>query len=290
MLTTINVSLAALRLRPRTPTQWAYLMLWLVYLFCYPFAVAGIALDVHASFSMDWAGSIMLGIEGALAVLWLAQMLGWRRGGGLAAFVALGAFTAETIGTHSGWPFGPYQYTTILFPVLPGGVPLPVIGAWLFVIVAAIAVASRVPSGIARLTVATLLGVGLDLVLEPVAVHIEGYWRWLARGPYTGIPLSNFVGWGLLCALFCGVILAAWHTPLPAASAPGSGSARWLSVEVSGAWLYLLAALMFTLIDATHHLILPAVFGGLIIGACLALALRRRAAYDFDGRESQCPG
>jgi putative membrane protein len=47
--------------------------------------------------------------------------------------------------------------------------------------------AGRLALGAAALT-------AWDLFLDPQMVG-EGYWRWLRRGAYRGIPLGNFVGW-----------------------------------------------------------------------------------------------
>jgi putative membrane protein len=258
----------AMRDRPRTAGERLYLGLWLLYLACYPFAVAGVAFDVRANFSMTWAGSVLLLIQGALAVVWLSRVAGFRRGAWLALAVALGGWGGETVGVTTGWPFGRYAYSGILFPRLPGAVPLPVTGAWLLVVVGAVATTRRLvnprrPFAI-RLGVAALLGVALDLALEPVATRLEGYWVWQSHGPYYGIPTANFLGWAALCAILAGLTL--WRLPparpLAAAAPPGAAPAYPLpTVEMSGVWLYALTGAMFAAIDLTHGLWLAALVG-----------------------------
>jgi uncharacterized membrane protein len=220
-------TLAALRARQRAPLAYAHLVLWLVYLGSYPIAVIGVAFDVRPGFAMAWAGSVLLFVQGALAALWLMLRLGARRGGLLALAVALGAWGGETVGVTTGLPFGPYHYTAILFPRLPGSVPLPVICAWLLVVTTAVAVARRLlptASRAGQLALAVILGVALDLVLEPVAVRIEHYWIWHAAGPYYGIPTTNFLGWAALCALLAGAVILAWE------------GGRWPSRGDGGQW------------------------------------------------------
>ncbi len=252
-------------------SQRVYLALWLVYLFCYPFAVVGIAFNVHANFSMAWAGSFLLFVEGALAVCWLGQQYGWLRGGLLALIIAVGAASGETLGVLTGWPFGPYRYTAILLPQLPGGVPLPVIGAWLLVMVAAVATARALSPRAPRallIALATGLGVALDVILEPVAVHIVGYWRWLATGPYYGIPTMNFVGWAVLCAIFAAIMLS-FRT--------ASTQQATIVLTTAGVWLYLLTAMMFGVIALTHHLPLAALVGCVAVLALSARLVRAPA-------------
>jgi len=80
----------------------------------------------------------------------------------------------------------------------PGGVPVAVAGAWASVIVAVMALGGRLarsPAG--RAGTAALLGVSLDLLMEPVAV-CTGLWSWTPPGPWLGVPAGNFVGWGVI--------------------------------------------------------------------------------------------
>lgn len=263
-----------------------YQSLWAIYLISYPIAVIGVAFDVRPGFSLAWAGSVLLFLQGALASLWLARRLGAGRGGWLALAVGLGAFAGETVGVATHFPFGPYSYTTILFPASPGTVPLPVIGAWLLVVITSVATAQfllpapplapalpwpdRLRARWRQLALATVLGVALDLVLEPVAVHVEGYWVWHASGPYYGIPTANFLGWAVLCAVLSALLLPSLAT----ASISNSIAARMPSMLV----LYALTCAMFAIVDLTHGLWLA---GGIGMGTFVVLAIRARATYDM---------
>jgi len=295
-------------------------VLWAIYLASYPIAVAGVAFDVRPGFSLAWAGSVLLFVQGSLAALALIISMGWRRGGLLALAILVGGYFVETIGVMTGFPFGHYRYTTILFPQLPGTVPLPVVCAWLVVAVTAVATARSIAPGKTpiqrwqQIGLATAFGVGFDLVLEPVAVHVQHYWIWQSTGPYYGIPFVNFLGWAALCAVLCTLLVWAGPTPAPdlqTAPSPFSQMEREISLQTdrvnarlisSGAspspfvrmgrelgggaipvWLYVLTLGMFAVIDLTHGLGYAALFG-IVIGG--SLALRWCAAYH--NSDKQC--
>lgn len=124
---------------------------------------------------------------------------GAARASGAAVTVAAGTTIVERIGTATGRPFGRYGYTDRLQPQIahvPAIVPL----AWF-----AMAVPARETAHAAlgtRSTTATRLLLGSagltawDLFLDPQMVG-EGYWTWVRRGVYRGIPFTNFAGWFL---------------------------------------------------------------------------------------------
>ena len=55
--------------------------------------------------------------------------------------------------------------------------------------------------------VGALLAVALDLLLEPVAYHVKGYWLWAETVGYYGVPWSNFLAW-LLAALLMNLVVS----------------------------------------------------------------------------------
>lgn len=81
----------------------------------------------------------------------------------------------------------------------PLGVPLAVAAVWAAVISSGMAVAARLGFGspLGRGAAAALLGIVLDLLMEPVAVRV-GLWQWTPPGPWLGVPVGNFVGWGVI--------------------------------------------------------------------------------------------
>jgi uncharacterized membrane protein len=128
------------------------------------------------------------------------------------AITAPFALMIETIGVHTGWPFGEYEYATTLgrsFFDVPLVVPL----AWVMMAHPVLVAARRLSQRWAIF----LGGFGLmawDVFLDPMMVE-AGHWSWERATPalwgVPGIPLSNFFGW-----LLSGVILMAiLHTVLP---------------------------------------------------------------------------
>ncbi|WBO84092.1 carotenoid biosynthesis protein [Hymenobacter yonginensis] len=99
-------------------------------------------------------------------------------------------FGVEVAGIRTGLLFGFYEYgSTLGLKWL--GVPL-IIGAnWLMLTYTAGILARYLPiPDFLRALVATLLMVGLDACLEPVAVRFD-FWQWR----FDVIPLQNFKGW-----------------------------------------------------------------------------------------------
>ncbi|MBV8388826.1 MAG: carotenoid biosynthesis protein [Mucilaginibacter sp.] len=100
-------------------------------------------------------------------------------------------FVAEWIGVNKQWLFGDYTYGETLGFKL-SGVPLIIGGNW-FMLVYSTGVLmqrSRLKSFILRTIIGALLLVLLDLLIEPVAVHL-GYWHWAN----SVIPLKNYECW-----------------------------------------------------------------------------------------------
>ncbi len=115
-----------------------------------------------------------------------------------------GGLLAETVGVHSGFPFGDYRYTgTLGVEVL--GVPALVPLAWIMMAWPALlvgrALADRpwlvVPLGAWALA-------SWDVFLDPQMVD-AGHWVWAHPSPglpgVADVPLTNFAGWLLVAML-----------------------------------------------------------------------------------------
>ena len=135
------------------------------------------------------------------------RTLGSRRS---VLFFALGAglpAAAELLAT------GPLELLRHRLRYRVAGVPLAVLLGWYATIHGSFAVAKRVSERLRigeeakRRTVpalAALVGVGLDLVLDPAGLDI-GLWEWNSDGAYAsgvrgangrrGVPLVNYLGW-----------------------------------------------------------------------------------------------
>jgi uncharacterized membrane protein len=122
---------------------------------------------------------------------------GAPRAAAAAATVAAGTWALERIGTRTGLPFGRYEYTDALRPVV-GGVPVLVPLAWWAMALPARETGAAVVGPGAgrpmRIAAGAVALTAWDLFLDPQMVG-EGYWRWARTGRYRGIPASNFAGW-----------------------------------------------------------------------------------------------
>ena len=185
--------------------------------------------------------------------------------------VALLAYGIEALGVNTGFPFGAYHYTNVLAPLLPGGVPLAVIFAWVMILFSVQGVVygltSRTPGPLSRIVLRSLLTTLLDMLLEPVAFHLEHYWNWLSPGfvNFYGVPISNFVAWFVISFLLFMVIntfLAVSIFLLNSSSFTGRLPMRIAPL------LYTANVFMFGLIDLTHGYywgVALAVFAGLLL-------------------------
>lgn len=194
--------------------------------------------------------------RGRVAAVWLLIVAG---GGGLAA---------EVMGSHSGFPFGNYEYTNTLGHEL-FGVPLVVPLAWLMMSWPALIAGRRVARG--RRGVTVLIGALLlttwDLFLDPQMVR-EEHWRWLDTvGPTVhAIPVVNTIGWFAVSAL----IIAGLDRVVVGGR---RGSTDDLFVGVVLGWTWFSQTLGHLVFFGTPSVGLT---GGVLMGAVLLIAARAR--------------
>lgn len=249
-----------------------------IYLFVYPWSILLVALDLVPVWGA-WVGGALLIIQGTVMGLWLTAHYG--RHGALAALLILGiSWAVEHLGVLTGFPFGTYSYTDVLIPKIFGIVPLAIPFAWLLVVPAAVGVTERLlgvgnkaaqsarSAWLSRVLGAASFALLLDVTIEPVAVHISGYWIWNDGGGYYGVPNSNFIAWWVTSVLLVGVLYFCIHIRrkaqelAPALQSPGSRPAMltWLPSA-----LYLLNLTMFVLVNLAHGQIGAAAIGVLIL-------------------------
>ena len=168
----------------------------------------------------------------------------------------------ETLGLHTGWPFGVYEYSPTLGPDL-FGVPLVVPFAWVMMIHPALTAARRVSHSWVWLYGGAIMA-AWDLFLDPLMVG-AGRWTWEVNGshvPFTpDIPLSNLFGW-----LLAGItIVSLLHLVLPRERRKESASLA--AVDALLVW-----TLFSGIVGNLFFFDRPglAVFGGFILGALLA--------------------
>ena len=217
---------------------------------------------------MNWAASALLILEGVMVtVAWMDEY--GPRGLFASLVIALFSYGVETLGVRTGFPFGSYRYTDVLSPVLPGGVPLPVIFAWLTIIIAARSLTFRPPLLVGgrlsiSMVISALLATLLALVLEPVAFHIERYRIWLAPGnlAFYGVPLMNFVAWFVVSLVLLGLVNIILLRAFAFMDLTSFSSRLPLNVPT---WMYFANVFMFGLVGLTHGYFLAAGIAALAI-------------------------
>ena len=242
-----------------------------VFCFVFPFATFLMSFDLM-TWGMEWMSSLLLAMLGLACGAWMAVNFG-RVGLWLSLGVLASGVTLEYVGVTTGLPFGEYHYTGVLVPVLPGGVPLAIGFAWLLVVVGGLFSARWL---LARISVgphspwgANLLGAGLavclDLLLEPVAYHVKGYWEWLAPPSegYYGVPWSNFATW------LVATLVMNW---LVSRATRGVQRLRWRWLPV---WLYGMNVFMFGVVNMMHGFWVPGVVMFLLLTVLGSTAARR---------------
>ncbi len=126
-----------------------------------------------------------------------------------AGLLLAGAAAAEWLGARTGFPFGPYAYTTDRFGWRLGGVlPFTIPLAWLVIVLGGRALVGRVwpTAGRAGLALGVAaVGVATDVNLEFIAWRERGYWVWYPGWPDplpTWPPWQNFAAWFVLLGAF----------------------------------------------------------------------------------------
>lgn len=108
-------------------------------------------------------------------------------------------FGIEWIGVNTGFPFGQYEYGTVLGPKI-GHTPLLIGVNWSMLVLSVVFIGRLFSKNTFVIAIiGGLLMTGLDILIEPVAIK-TGMWHWFGSQP----PLQNYVAWfgiaGLLSA------------------------------------------------------------------------------------------
>jgi bisanhydrobacterioruberin hydratase len=133
------------------------------------------------------------------------------RQAGTALFALVGyAYAIEIVGTLTGVPYGRFEYTIDLGPVLFGLVPvgLPVFFVPLVLnsyLLCLLLLGERADRAAIRLPAVVGTVLAIDLVLDPGAVAI-GFWEYAAGGAYYGVPWTNYAGWVLSAIVSVGLL------------------------------------------------------------------------------------
>ncbi len=206
--------------------------------------------------------------------LWAASSaIGWRRTALFTAIAWAVAFSAEYSSTRNGIPFGFYSYTQVTRgrELYVSNVPFMDSLSFTFLAYVGFALAQwlRLPMGAGEHEVAGLrrspavlclsafLFMLIDVLIDPLALRGDRWflgkiYEYPSPGVYFGVPLSNFLGWGVvgfvIVALFQQVDRA-----LPAEAASGRG-VRPLLLGAALYYLILAFNLTMTFVIGEHLL------------------------------------
>ena len=119
-----------------------------------------------------------------------------RRAVGWITVLVAYTYAIEMFGVATGWPYGTFEYTVSLGPMI-AGVPLAlpvffiplVMNAYLLCL---LLLGPRASNGWLRLLTVIPTVVAMDVVLDPGAVAL-GFWDF-GGGAFYGVPLSNYAG------------------------------------------------------------------------------------------------
>ncbi len=174
---------------PLNKRRWSpWIGIGLLLLF-YSIGITGILLPIHPDFILLTPANLLV----SLAIV-LAFHRPWRRS--FIVFLLLCyliGFGAEWLGVQTGLLFGSYTYGSVLGPKA-GGTPLIIGINWILVTYSSAMLVQALSGGRhawwLRALLSALLMVGLDVLIEPVAVQ-QGFWSWAGEE----IPLQNYLGW-----------------------------------------------------------------------------------------------
>lgn len=124
-----------------------------------------------------------------------------------AAITFLFTIAIETVGTHTGFPFGAYKYSAALQPQ-GFGTPLIIGLAWFAMAVPAWEVARALfAARLSRVLAGAWAMAAWDLLLDPQMTRL-GFWTWSNTDTvnWSGIPISNYLGWFVVSALICATL------------------------------------------------------------------------------------
>lgn len=208
-----------------------YAMMWLG-------AVGAYLLTGAAPPGASWGSPVFLLLAGIITFISTDKSDRWKLG-----LIASIGFAAEAVGVNFGFLFSPYQYTSVLQPLVLD-VPVVMTCAWVVLIayIRQMMLRHSLPKWI-EIVVASAWMTAIDLVIDPLAANQLHYWQWQQSGTYYGIPAHNFAGWFVVSVLIFTLIQKPWKENL---------TARWLGLSI---------VLFFTMISIAFNLKLAAAIG-----------------------------
>jgi len=172
-------------------------------------------------FSMTYMGSLYILFGASTMFLFGWLFVGPRKTLIFFCAATLISLSMELLGTSTGFPFGPYAYTSLLGYKIFGHVPFPIPLSWFYMGFTSYLLASLLVARTQwrRKTFWSLL-LGMyfltiwDLSLDPsmASTHLPvQFWIWYETGPYFGMPIRNLVGWSITGLTYMSVSRLFWR-------------------------------------------------------------------------------
>lgn len=211
-----------------------------------------------------WTTNIFLGLQALITVLLLKKTAKHSSVVFVTVMIFVLSFLTELIGVKTGIPFGRYEYSQTLSPLL-FGVPIAITFAWFVLSVNSYLLARYFFGKSARIYAvvsAAFLVLGIDMLLEPFASHVNGYWIW----ENGRIPFHNYVSWFMLGFVFSFLI---------------DRFTRWSDEVFSGKQIIVIPSIVllvniiqFSIINVYHNYLALTITGLLIIGTVMYLGIK----------------
>lgn len=167
----------------------------------------------------------------------------------------LSGYLLELIGVKTSVPFGSYIYTDTLQPQILQ-VPLAISLSWVVVVAGSFMIVSSVKSlnTFAFVTYSSVLVLAFDLLLEPFAAFINGYWTWT----FSFVPIQNYISWFVIALAFT-LFLSKYLVPQL------NLINKSKVVSYTPLILYIISISQFSIINIYYSYVLPSVSGIILI-------------------------
>jgi putative membrane protein len=213
-----------------------------------------------------WTTNIFLGLQAVITFIFLLNSAEKKSVTAAAVLIPLIAFTMEFIGVKTGFPFGKYSYTKTLEPGILG-VPVAISLSWFSVAVNSYLVSRffLIESKVQYILLASgFIILGIDILLEPFATDVNGYWAWAGGS----VPLQNYLSWFMLGILFSALLeqFAIWNRNIFL-------NINFISIPAA---ILAINILQFTVVDLFYGYYSVTLTGLIIIAACVFVSLRTR--------------
>ncbi len=218
------------------------------------------------NFGIRYAGSLHIVLGAATMLLFGILTIGRRKTLIFFAFSTLLPLCMELLGTSTGFPFGPYEYTDFLGIKILGLVPYSIPLSWFYMGFTSFLLANLLLARVQwkhKTLWSLLIGVAFltvwDLSLDPAMVSNSlpvHFWTWYESGPYFGMPIRNLVGWALTGLLYMTLSRWRWRESLDVRAVPA-----WLPF-----WVYAANTGFAIVLNLSTGLWIPP-----LIGFCLGL-------------------